>query len=592
MRKTIHLIGLALVVIFTTSRVKAQTMLDSIIVEKYHIATVSDTVGRPGLKIGAVTYRIYVDMNNTNGAQLQMIYSDDNHALYYKSTTSFYNDMDKGAETGDAVRVGSLFDTYISFGGTSKTTVGVYGANDANATPQPTGTIGFDGDIITNVLNTQSGSGTDFDFQPGTSVAIYDNTAGKTAKGSTVENRVLIGQFTTDGTFSYSFALLLTDGNIQEVWVASDATTNVNGQVETANSSLSGIFVPNAAPTISITTSLSATAGDAIKIDATATDDNKVSKVEFFVDGTSIGSSTIVPYTSTWTATTGTHSITAVATDNDGVSTTSTASSIVVSAIPTLSVSSTTANIVKEGTASSITVNSNVAWTAIATDTWLTITPSTGTGNGTFTVSATANTGAARTSTVTVSATGITSQVITVTQADGTSVTPIITLSTPSTTTLSYTANSTATFDITSNSAWTVTSNVNWLTVSPASGTNNGTATLTASSNIGSATRTAIITVTSGSVSKTITITQEGTTAVAEIKSDNLVISPNPAKAFFTINSLGTANVLIYSLTGELVLNTSVSSDEKININSLSAGLYLIKIITNSSEQTHKLIVK
>jgi len=589
MRNTLQLIGLALIVIFTSSRVKAQTLLDSVIVEKYHIATANDTVGRPGLTIGAVTYRIYVDLNNTNGAQLQGIYSDDNHGLSFKTTSSFYNDMNKGGKYGENVKTGSLYDSYISFGGaTTSSTFGVYKSTDITGTPEPTGSIGFaiSGiNSLTSAFNSTTSNAV-IDYPATNSVMIYDNNAGGTVTGPTVENRVLIGQFTTDGTFSYSFALLLTDGNIQEAWVASDATTNANGQLESANSTLSGTIVPNVPPTISITSSSTAISGDAITINATATDDNKVSKVEFFIDGTSISSSTTSPYSATWTASTGTHSITAVATDNDGASTTSNAVSVVVAAA-SLSAPSTV-SIDKAGTATSVDVKSNISWTASTTDTWLTIDPTTEkTGDYTLSISATVNTADTRIGTITLSSTRSTSKTITVTQASGLTL-PTISLSAASAT-IGETANSTTTFDITSNATWTVTSSEVWLTFNPATGTNGGTVTLTAAANTG-ATRTATVTITSGSVSKTITITQSGITAVKEIKNQAIVIYPNPCKSSFVINSDENAIVTIYSFIGEKLQTLNASAHEKIAIDMLPSGIYFVSILINNIEYTQKLL--
>ena len=73
--------------------------------------------------------------------------------------------------------------------------------------------------------------------------------------------------------------------------------------------------------------------------------------------------------------------------------------------------------------------------------------------------------------------------------------------------------NSSSTINIASNTAWTASSNQTWLSVSPASGTNNGTLTLKAiSANTGLTARSAIVTVSgTGVASETITVTQSGT---------------------------------------------------------------------------------
>ncbi|MGD0591270.1 MAG: malectin domain-containing carbohydrate-binding protein [Bacteroidota bacterium] len=75
-------------------------------------------------------------------------------------------------------------------------------------------------------------------------------------------------------------------------------------------------------------------------------------------------------------------------------------------------------------------------------------------------------------------------------------------------------ANSTGSFSITSNVSWTVSSNQTWLTVSPASGSNNGTVTVTAQQNTGTSTRSATVTVAATGVSsQTVTVTQSGTSS-------------------------------------------------------------------------------
>jgi len=65
---------------------------------------------------------------------------------------------------------------------------------------------------------------------------------------------------------------------------------------------------------------------------------------------------------------------------------------------------------------------------------------------------------------------------------------------------------------VTANVAWTANSNATpWLTVSPASGTNNGSINITATANTGTAARTGTITVTGGSITRTVAVTQAGT---------------------------------------------------------------------------------
>jgi hypothetical protein len=100
----------------------------------------------------------------------------------------------------------------------------------------------------------------------------------------------------------------------------------------------------NQLPTVSITSPANGatfTQPANITINATAADsDGTVTKVDFYEDGTLIGTDTSSPYSVTWSgAPTGTHSLTAVATDNAGGTKTSAAVSVTVNATGTTVVS-------------------------------------------------------------------------------------------------------------------------------------------------------------------------------------------------------------------------------------------------------------
>lgn len=88
----------------------------------------------------------------------------------------------------------------------------------------------------------------------------------------------------------------------------------------------------NNAPSVSITSPTNGASfndGDNVTITADASDsDGTVSQVEFFVDGASIGVDTSSPYSTNWTIGVGSYDLTAVATDNESSSTTSSTVSI------------------------------------------------------------------------------------------------------------------------------------------------------------------------------------------------------------------------------------------------------------------------
>ncbi|HEY8876272.1 MAG TPA: Ig-like domain-containing protein, partial [Roseateles sp.] len=88
----------------------------------------------------------------------------------------------------------------------------------------------------------------------------------------------------------------------------------------------------NTAPAVAVTSptaSGSYSAGTSVTLSATASDsDGTVTKVEFFDGASLLGSVTSAPYNLSWTATLGSHSFTARATDNLGAQTTSAAVAI------------------------------------------------------------------------------------------------------------------------------------------------------------------------------------------------------------------------------------------------------------------------
>jgi hypothetical protein len=128
-----------------------------------------------------------------------------------------------------------------------------------------------------------------------------------------------------------------------------------------------------------------------------------------------------------------------------------------------------------------------------------------GTGNGTITATYQAHSGtSARTATITVMGSGVSNQVVTVTQSGAPPsliVTPLNQNVTSSSGTIS--------FDVASNVAWTSSSDQAWCSVT-SSGTGNGTITATYQANTGASARTATITITGSGVSnQVVTLTQD-----------------------------------------------------------------------------------
>lgn len=140
---------------------------------------------------------------------------------------------------------------------------------------------------------------------------------GGVAGPDTAENIVFIAQLTTSGSLSFSLNIS-TLGVSRFILETGDISPRYN--TNNINYPLAG------GPGVSITNPENEEQFDneTITIEATASDtDGNVIQVEFFVDGSSIGTDETEPYQMEWTVTAGDHVIIAVATDNDELTGTS-----------------------------------------------------------------------------------------------------------------------------------------------------------------------------------------------------------------------------------------------------------------------------
>ena len=157
-----------------------------------------------------------------------------------------------------------------------------------------------------------------------------------------------------------------------------------------------------------------------------------------------------------------------------------------------------------------IDVSANVSW-SVKDDTknpdWLNKSPKTGVGDGRVKVTWEANTGSAsRTGNLIFSGGGITK---TVKVVQGESTTSNYLNVTPSNKNVSSSSGKT-TFSVSSNVSWSVSDNASWMTVSPSSGSNNGTVTANFTENTNSSSRTGTITISGSGITKNVTVVQAG----------------------------------------------------------------------------------
>jgi hypothetical protein len=337
---------------------QAQNGLENLIVEKYYVSNAADAAGSVGtLPEGSVTWRFYADL--LPGYKFVMAYGDVNHRVYFHSSTSFFNNEDRGATTPSYSKTQArsntvMLDSWLSVGaacsgnfGVLKTeddgvsnvvnSNGLLANNDASAgiplttqdgllagTPFSTSFIGIS-DAQLSVFNATSQAGNTFTTNDGA----WFNLDGSVGPFPAT-NRVLIAQITTDGILDYELNIQLgtPTGGVQK-FVASNPLL-WDGVQEVTLSSLSGrLFPGNVKPTVSITAPAAGShsiTGDVVAISADAADaDGSVASVQFFVDGISVGTDVTAPYSVNYTGVAGNHAITAVATDNSGATTTSAA---------------------------------------------------------------------------------------------------------------------------------------------------------------------------------------------------------------------------------------------------------------------------
>ena len=359
------LLGLGLMV--ASSSVFSQG-LDGIVVEKYYQANAADAANAAAnsavtpLTTSSVTYRVYVDL--AAGYKFNLLFGTASKPLTVSTTTAFFNDPNSGVTVNPGTisatnirKNTAMLDSWFTTGGAGGGVVGALKSEDTDGSVgnqqgilanNPGGCFGNAINQVGGAATTNGSSFTD-GFLPssastylvpnalglGTALAALDQTNGGSVvinggsiaalggvTGATSSNMVLIGQFTTDGQFS--FALNIQIQNIA-TGVSYDYVAGTPGAGQLTHPTLT--LVPNVAPTVSVAASPASAAiinGTAMTFTANAADANgTVTGVSFYLDGTLLSTDNASPYTASYTAVQGSHTLYAVAIDNDCVSTTS-----------------------------------------------------------------------------------------------------------------------------------------------------------------------------------------------------------------------------------------------------------------------------
>ena len=248
MLKKLYVLLIAVLPSFITVAQTQQQGLEGILVEHYYMSGKNDLATNSfagELKKNAVTYRIYVDL--LPGYRFQAAYGSKEHPLFIKTSTSFFNNTDKGGVVASVIPRRSLgkntvmLDSWLSVGSASELSLGIPKEDDDTS-----GFVEFENGYLINrtkevpVLPSERDGlkytlnmplhtffGLDSVIQvfgnKGGSEFVVSNGAwacmGKGSMGvdSLSHNKVLIAQITTDGALEYELNIQIgtPEGKVQ-----------------------------------------------------------------------------------------------------------------------------------------------------------------------------------------------------------------------------------------------------------------------------------------------------------------------------------------------------------------------------------------
>ena len=209
----------------------AQNGLEGVVVEQYYVSNAADATGSIGtLPVGSVTYRVFADM--LPGYKFQALYGVAGHTMKINTSTLFFNNEDRGNTNPNGIGSAYLktnsvaIDSWFSVGAAGSGQMGILKTEDDGIANQITGDpmlmnadpyagiplttqdgivtgapvavtfVGFTTEL--DVFNALSGVGSSFATSDG-SIAALGGSVGPIP----ATNKVLVGQFTTDGTFHF-----------------------------------------------------------------------------------------------------------------------------------------------------------------------------------------------------------------------------------------------------------------------------------------------------------------------------------------------------------------------------------------------------
>ena len=231
-----------------------------------------------------------------------------------------------------------------------------------------------------------------------------------------------------------------------------------------------------------------------------------------------------------------------------------------IGAAAAISLSVNSLNFTSDSDSKSFTITSNSSWTVSSSQTWCTVSPSSGSNNGSVIVKVEKNKAtSSRTATISVKS-DAGDKIVNISQAGADAV---LSLNVSS---LDFTsAANSKTFKITSNTSWSVSSNQTWCTVSPSSGANDGNVTVQVEGNTSTSVRKAIITVRSEAGNKTVIISQASVSPTLSLSTSSLGFSSTGSGQSFNVLS-NTSWTVSSNKSWCTVQKTSGSGDGSVTI--------------------------
>lgn len=92
---------------------------------------------------------------------------------------------------------------------------------------------------------------------------------------------------------------------------------------------------------------------------------------------------------------------------------------------------------------------------------------------------------------------------------------------------------------------------------------------------------------------ESVNFRSDGVLSVENNTIDMVTLYPNPSTGIINVQTKNTLDITIFDITGKQVFNASdISNKNQIDLNGLSAGLYLVKMNDGINQSTQKLIIK